>query len=113
MMHDPALLLQAELNKRIAFDLVFRSPQLQQLDHKADFLLTRLFEVLRERYIERTKPSLYLLPSVLEKDVAEAETPALRARLICDWIASMTDHFAARTYRRLFDADFGSITDFV
>jgi len=25
----------------------------------------------------------------------------------------MTDRFAFRTYRRLFDAEFGSITDFV
>jgi len=36
-----------------------------------------------------------------------------RARLVCDWIANMTDRFAFRTYRRLFDAEFGSITDFV
>ncbi|MFN7560415.1 MAG: hypothetical protein ACK5TH_01440 [Prosthecobacter sp.] len=36
-----------------------------------------------------------------------------RTRLVCDWIANMTDRFAFRTYRRLFDAEFGSITDFV
>ena len=110
---EPELALQAEVNKRISLDLVFRSPQLQQLDHKADFILTRMFEVLRDRYIERTSQPLHLLPRDLEDDVEQAGSTRERARLICDWIASMTDRFAFRTYRRLFDADFGSITDFV
>ncbi|MCB1224702.1 MAG: dNTP triphosphohydrolase [Verrucomicrobiales bacterium] len=110
---DPDVALQAQLNKRLALDLVFRSPQLQQLDHKADFILTRLFSVLRERYIEPTSPRLRLLPPAVEEDLAAAPSAAARARIVCDWIASMTDRFAARTYRRLFEADFGSITDFV
>ena len=109
----PEVKAQAALNKRIAYELVFRSPQLQQLDHKADFILTRMFEVLRDRYIERTSSPLHLLPADLESDVERAPDVPMRARLICDWIASMTDRFAFRTYRRLFDADFGSITDFV
>lgn len=110
---DPVMRAQAALNKRIALDLVFRSPQLQQIDHKAGFILERLFEVLRDRYIEPGGSGLHLLPPDLETDIERAGSPNERARLICDWIASMTDHFAFRTYRRLFDADFGSITDFV
>jgi dGTPase len=110
---DPEVQLQAELNKRIALDLVFRSPQLQQLDYKADHILTKMFEVLQDRYIERSSTRLHLLPANVEQDIEQAEHVAERARLVCDWIASMTDRFAFRTYRRLFDADFGSITDFV
>jgi len=110
---EPEVELQAALNKRISLDLVFRSPQLQQLDHKADVILSRMFEVLRDRYIERTSNPLHLLPADLEADIDRADHVNDRARLICDWIASMTDRFAFRTYRRLFDADFGSITDFV
>lgn len=111
---DPAQRRRADLHKRLALNLVFLSPQLQQLDHKADFILTRLFEVLKDRYIEPNKPKgLHLLPTGVEKDILSAESAAQRARLVCDWIANMTDHFAFRTYRRLFDADFGSITDFV
>lgn len=111
----PEMQKQAELNKRISLDLVFRSPQLQQLDYKADFILTRLFEVLRDRYIESpvVKGSLHLLPPALEQAIAASDETADRARLVCDWVANMTDRFAFRTYRRLFDADFGSITDFV
>ena len=110
----PEVQAQASLHKRIALDLVFLSPALQQLDHKADFILTRLFEVLRERYIEKPAASkLHLMPAGLEAVIDESENKSTRARLVCDWIANMTDRFAFRTYRRLFDADFGSITDFV
>jgi dGTPase len=112
---NPLVRAQSKLNKKIALDLVFRSPQLQQLDYKANFILTRLFEVLRDRYIERApgSGSLHLMPEAIEAEIARAEEVRVRARLVCDWVASMTDRFAFRTYRRLFDADFGSITDFV
>ena len=111
---EPDLQAQASLHKRIALDLVFLSPALQQLDHKADFILTRMFDVLRERYIEKTSGSrLRLMPPALEAEIEKSEDASVRARLVCDWVANMTDRFAFRTYRRLFDADFGSITDFV
>lgn len=111
---DPVQRRRADLHKKIALDLVFLSPQLQQLDHKADFILKRVFEVLRDRYIEPTRPKgLHLIPASIEKEIQQSESASQRARLVCDWIANMTDHFAFRTYRRLFDADFGSITDFV
>lgn len=110
---DPAIKARARLNKRISLDLVFRSPQLQQLDYKADVILTRLFEVLHDRYIEPGGSRLHLMPPVQEAEIEKAPDAATRARLVCDWVASMTDAFAFRTYRRLFDANFGSITDFV
>ncbi|MBX7210612.1 MAG: dNTP triphosphohydrolase [Verrucomicrobiaceae bacterium] len=110
---DSLLKSQAVLHKRIALDLVFLSPALQQMDHKAGFILTRMFEVLRDRYIDRTGSRLHLMPPALESEIEKAEDKAASARLVCDWVANMTDRFAFRTYRRLFDADFGSITDFV
>ncbi len=109
---DPAMQTQSALNKKIALELVFKSPQLQQLDYKADFILTRLFEVLEKRYIQG-QGSLHLMPGTVETEIQKAPDASVRARLVCDWVASMTDNFAFRTYRRLFDADFGSITDFV
>ncbi|NIS38875.1 deoxyguanosinetriphosphate triphosphohydrolase, partial [Candidatus Saccharibacteria bacterium] len=39
--------------------------------------------------------------------------PQQRIRILCDHIAGMTDGFAIRTYKRLFDPDFGSIADLV
>ena len=34
-----------------------------------------------------------------------------KARQICDWLAGLTDGMIVRTYRRLFDPEFGSIRD--
>jgi len=41
------------------------------------------------------------------------DDPARRTRIICDYLAGMTDGFAIRIYKRLFDPDFGSIVDLV
>jgi len=36
---------------------------------------------------------------------------SVKARRICDWLAGLTDGTIVRTYRRLFDPEFGSIRD--
>jgi len=45
--------------------------------------------------------------------MAETTDEPLRARIICDYLAGMTDGFASRAYKRMFDPDFGSIVDLV
>lgn len=113
---DPEIAEECELYKRIAFDLVFRSRQLQQLDRKSDYILTRLFEVFAELYIRPDRPGkshYHLLSAEEEELVFSQPDEAARARVVCDYLAKMTDGIASRTYRRLFDADFGSILDLV
>jgi dGTPase len=114
---DDAIRAECALYKKLSYELVFRSHQLQQLDRKADFILTRLFEVLADLYIVRDKPGpdhFKVLPDETEAAIfAEGNSEGTRARLICDAIARMTDSVAAHMYRRLFDADFGSIVDLI
>jgi dGTPase len=113
---DPALKKESKLYKRIALDLVFRSQQLQQIDLKADRLLGKMFGLYRELYIdpdEKPNSHISILPRETEELIWSESTQPARARHICDHIAGMTDRFAARVYRRLFDADFGSIVDLV
>jgi dGTPase len=43
--------------------------------------------------------------------IAAEATAAGKARRICDWLAGLTDGLIVRTYRRLFDPEFGSIRD--
>lgn len=107
-----AVQAEAAVYKRLSLDLVFHSQELHQLDHKADFVLTRLFRVLEKRYVEG-EGRLRLLPEAQERTILDAASPQQRARLVCDAVAAMTDGFATRTYKRLFDADFGSIADLV
>jgi len=111
---DPASAAEAKIMKRISVDLVFRSPQLQQLDYKAGTILRALFGVFADRYISgNQKRGLRLLPEALEARIEAAPDEATRARLLCDYVSSMTDGFAIRTYKRLADPDFGSIVDLV
>ena len=103
---------EAKLYKRLALHLVFRSRQLQQLEHKSDVMLTQLMAALMDRYVTGRAASAFRLLRESEEAALEKETTeAGKARLVCDAVARMTDGAATRLYRRLFDAEFRSITD--
>lgn len=105
---------EQELFNRLSVDLVFQSPQVCQLEHKGDFMLTRLWETLRDHYLPDGRPRLTLMSSDFEREVGREDLDeAGRARVLCDYLAGMTDGFAGRIYKRMFDADFGSIVDLV
>jgi len=103
---------RARLNKKIAVELVFKTPQLHQLDFKASSVLERLFEALHDRYIvKKPKHKLHLLPPEVAGPIEKADDERLRARLVCDWLSSLTDRTALRTHQRLFDLNTHSIGD--
>jgi len=110
---DPQIAAQAELYKKLSWDLVFQAPQIYQLEYKEDRILTRLFAAFAENYLEQANAPLKLLPPSYEQLVRQETDRQKKARWLCDYLASMTDGFAIRTYKRLFDPDFGSIVDLV
>jgi dGTPase len=113
---DEAVRAESALFKRLAFEVVFLSPQLKQLEHKGSRMLRQLWEVLAQRYIAQGRidgQDFQLLPADTAAEIAAAADAAARARLVCDFLAGMTDGYAARTYKRLFAPDFGSIGDLV
>ncbi|MES2997543.1 MAG: dNTP triphosphohydrolase [Verrucomicrobiota bacterium] len=110
--------VQAEctLFKQLAFEVVFLSPQLKQLEHKGNHMLHRLWTTMKQRYITVGSidgQDFQLLPADTAAEIAAAPDEPARARLVCDFLAGMTDGYAARTYKRLFSPDFGSIGDLV
>jgi dGTPase len=113
---DPTVKAESSLFKRLAFEVVFLSPQLKQLEHKGSRMLRQLWDVLGERYINQLKidgQDFQLLPADTAAEIATAPDEATRARLVCDFLSGMTDGYAARTYKRLFSPDFGSIGDLI
>lgn len=111
---DPAIRKESALFKKLAYEVVFLSPKLKQLEHKGSHMLRKLWEVLETRYIHNQSIDgqyFQLLPNDTVSEIQQAADPATRARLICDYLAGMTDGYAARTYKRLFSPDFGSIND--
>jgi dGTPase len=107
----PAIMAEAEFYKRLAYDVIFQSPSILQIEFKGGFIIDRLFAALRENYIEPETPKLAFLPARWNAALREGKTEAARARLVCDFLADLTDGAAIRLYRRLFDPAFGSITD--
>ena len=107
---------ESALFKQLAFEVVFLSPQLKQLEHKGSRMLRELWNTLAQRYI--ASQTIYgqdfkLLPADTAAEIQAAPDTATRARLVCDFLAGMTDGYAARTFKRLFSPDFGSIGDLV
>ncbi|MFH1197420.1 MAG: dNTP triphosphohydrolase [bacterium] len=107
---DPSIIEQAELYKKIAVDLVFKSPHLKQMELKGDYMINKIFSLLEEYYITDVKHTKLLL-DFTHKLIVEEKDKMNRARLVCDYIAGMTDSFAVRNYKRLFDPDYSSLVD--
>ena len=116
LMIDPVVKAESKLFKRLAFENVFLSPQLKQLEHKGNHLLHGLWDVLEKRYVTGGAidgQDFQLLPADAASEISQAETVEKKARLVCDFLAGMTDGYAARMYKRLFTPDFGSIGDLI
>ncbi|MEM9080889.1 MAG: hypothetical protein AAGC74_09390, partial [Verrucomicrobiota bacterium] len=102
--------------KDLAFEVVFLSPELKQLEHKGTYVLRKLWDLLEKRYVRGEAidgQGFQILREEDAQEIEEAETPRAKARLVCDLLAGMTDGSAVRMYRRLFEPGFGSIGDLV
>ncbi len=97
--------------KRMANDIIFESPQLQQMEHKARRVLFDLWNSCWANYVEKRGRTVRILPPQVGRLIEAEVTEAGKARRICDWLAGLGDGTIVRTYRRLFDPEFGSIRD--
>lgn len=105
---------EAAFYKRMANDIIFESPQLQQMEHKARKILFELWDAAWRNYVEpgaKGSRVIRLLPPRAGRLIDTEEAVAGKARRICDWLAGLTDGMIVRTYRRLHDPDFGSLRD--
>jgi dGTPase len=117
--HAYALRLKPEgrarikLHKALCKELIFGSSALQQIEFKGGHVLRELGQSLFANYLgEKTKP-LLLVPDEVHRAVGAADTATARARLLCDHLSGMTDAYALRSYKRLFDPDYGSISELI
>ena len=113
---DASIREECSVFKALAFEVVFLSPQLKQLEHKGSRLLRGLWDVLEARYVRGEAidgQRFQLLPEEVAAEIESQDDLSRKARLVCDFLAEMTDGEAVRTYKRLFTPDFGSIGDLV
>lgn len=103
---------RVSLYKKIAVELVFRSSQLHQMEYKGDLMITGIFKTLEDNYITDLK-DMNLLLEFTDKVIRNEKDKNKRARLVCDFVAGMTDSFTTTNYKRLFDPDYSSIKDYI
>ncbi|MDE0398479.1 MAG: anti-phage deoxyguanosine triphosphatase [Candidatus Poribacteria bacterium] len=108
----PLFRYRAELNnesrnaldvlKEVATDLVIKSTEVQQLEFKGQKIVTELFHAFD------TDPDRLLEPVNRKKIQKKSDK---KKRVICDYIAGMTDDYAITRYRQLFVPRAGSVFD--
>jgi len=108
---DEAALTEAAFFKKMANDIIFESPQLAHLEHKARVVLMALYNAIWENYAERNERVIRILPASVSRLIEVEKSQDGKARRICDFLAGQTDGMVVRTYRRLFDPEFGSFRD--
>ncbi len=109
---DEAVKEELEVYKKLTFEVVFLSAELNQLEYKGDYMLKKLWSVFHKRYVEEQK-GLNLLPPSIAEEMQETTEDRHKERLLCDFLASLSDAAASRLYRRLFVSDYGSIGDLI
>ena len=111
---DPAIDQERRLWKQLSLDLVFRSPQICQLEMKGHRILSDTMDLLLDNYLGGHDRPTVLVPELTDRALHSGElSERQRVRLLTDYVAGMTDSFAMKTYRRLFDPNHHSIHDMV
>lgn len=84
---------------------VIKSSNVQQLEFKGQKMIVELFEALH------SDPQRLLPSSTIKKLQSAKNEGSSEERVICDFIAGMTDEYATRLYEKLFYPHKGSIFD--
>jgi dGTPase len=101
------------LHKKICRDLIFRTSTIQQIEFKGTHILRELGRTLFSNYLSMSEHPAVLIPREVHLSVIAAESQPARARLLCDHLSGMTDAYALRSYKRLLDPDYGSISELI
>ncbi len=83
----------------VYFDVIKATP-VQQLEFKGQKIVTELFDTFM------TDPERLLMP----REFAKAKNLPME-RVVCDYIAGMTDEYATKRYQQLFEPRVGSVFD--
>lgn len=98
---NPVAEAELEFFVRFISKNVIQRPELQALVYKGQHIVLKIFQVLA------ANPDKLLPANIYEKYQSSSNTD----RLICDFVAGMTDSYAERTYKRLFIPGEGSVFD--
>ena len=92
------------LKKFIREQVIF-TPQVKSLEFKGQLIVEGLFKTFCDNPKDLLPKNTY--------EIYSNQQETAKKRIICDYIAGMTDAYAIRMYRRLFVPDVGSIFDHI
>jgi dGTPase len=92
---EPKTWIRVEVLKRFCFASLIMSSRLKVAERRGREIVTEIFERLSE------KEGYQLLPDDFREWYARVKAKRDRMRLICDFIAGMTDRYAVEFYSRL------------
>ena len=84
--------------RKFLFDRMYRHYTIERIHIKVEKIIKDLFTAFTKNY--KVLPDNWQARVV---DAGGAENEAIRARIVCDYIAGMTDRYAIREHERLFD----------
>lgn len=91
------------LKDTITYEHVISNYKIKQLESKGQYMVKKVFNAFFK--------NSQLLPYAEQKAYNECDAKADKARVVCDYIAGMSDSFLTKIYSRLFIPDYGSIGD--
>jgi dGTPase len=99
---EPELRIQVSVLKHLTYELLISSSRLKLVAHRGERVVRSIFEALSK------KGGALLLPGDFGQRYSQADE-AQRPRVICDFIASMTDRYAVEFYARLTSDTFNTM----
>lgn len=97
---DPDIRLQTTILKHLVYAHIINSNKLKIVDYRGKKIVQEIFDALSE------EKGYELLPDDFKKRADQAQTDGNKKRIICDFIACMTDRYALEFYSRLTSEDF-------
>ena len=98
---DPDAEALLKLLKKFVMDQVIMRPELQALQYRGQRIILKIFDICQHNKQRLLPPDVY-------RESEESENPN---RILCDYIAGLTDSSATRIYHRLTTPSAGSIFD--
>jgi dGTPase len=90
-------MLQVEILKHLNYELVIRSPRLAVVEHRGKEVVEKIFKTLSD-----SDGALLPIGWKTRHDQALQQGRSQALRVICDYVACMTDRYAAELFARLF-----------
>lgn len=104
---DENIRLKCKMLKSLVWEAVIINERLATLSRKAEIVVENLFNEFTKDNSEN------MLPPDFQEMIENTDDVKKRKRIICDYIAGMTDQYALKIYGRLFSHEISSVFEII